>query len=152
MRCNETGLALIRTFEGYSATPYRCPAGVWTIGHGHTHGVTKDSPPVTEEIAERLLIQDVEVVEKDMKRLITRRLDDNQWSACVSWVFNIGAAKIRGTRTLTLLNGGHLMDFANALLLWDKAAGKVLPGLTRRRHAERALFIQPILVAGKDLA
>lgn len=141
VRCNEAGLQLIRDFEGLRLNPYQDSVGVWTIGYGSTRGVTKDSPPITEEIAERLLIQDVQMVEKDMARLVTRQLNDNQWAAVTSFFFNLGATKIRGTVTLDMLNKGNLHDFANRLLLWNKANGQVLPGLKRRREAERKLFL-----------
>jgi lysozyme len=146
MRCNEAGLNIIRKFEGLRLEPYRCPAGIWTIGYGHTKGVTKSSQPLTEEIAERLLIQDAEAIEKDMKWLITKELNANQWSACVSWFFNIGATKIRGSRTPSMLNRGDFMGFADALLTWNKSGGQELDGLTKRRQRVRALFLTPLLV------
>lgn len=144
MRCNEAGLQLIRRAEGLQLKAYRCPAGVMTIGYGHTRGV-KEGDTITEEIAERMLIQDVTAMEEEMRGLITKQLNDNQWSACVSWFFNFGATKIRASRTLSLLNRGLFMEFAEALLTWDKGGGVVLKGLTKRRWAERALFLKPVV-------
>ena len=86
-----------------------------------------------------------------MRGLIQKQLNDNQWAACVSWVYNFGATKIRGTRTLSLLNRGLFLEFAEALLTWDKAGGVKLPGLVRRRRAERALFLKSV-TAGKGPA
>ncbi len=144
MRCNEEGLNLIRNAEGLRLKPYQDSVGVWTIGYGETHGVTKDTPTINVEIAERMLMQRIEAVEAEMRGLIRRHLNDNQWSACVSWVYNLGPTKIRASRTLQLLNKGLLMEFAEALLTWNKAGGVVLPGLTKRRWAERKLFLKPV--------
>lgn len=143
MRCNEEGLDLIRRFEGLRLKADRCPAGVLTIGYGHTKGVNDDDA-ITVETAERLLLQDVTAVEEDMRGLIQRHLNDNQWSACVSWVYNLGATRIRASRTLSLLNRGLFPEFSSALLTWNKAGGRELPGLTRRREAERELFLRPV--------
>jgi len=152
MRCNEAGLQLIREFEGLKLKPYRCPAGVYTIGFGHTKGVTRFNGAITEEIAERLLLQDVAEVEAHIPRLVTVPLTGNQFSALVAFLFNIGPTKFRATTSQDLLNRGHYLEFADRLLIWNKAGGEVLPGLTKRRKAERTLFLKPEVVAGKDFA
>jgi lysozyme len=151
MRCNESGLSIIREFEGLRLKAYHCPAGVLTIGYGHTRGV-KQGDTVTEEIAERLLLQDVATVEAAIPRLITVPLNTNQFSAICAFLFNIGSDRLRGTRSQSVLNRGHYLEFADRLLIWNKANGKELSGLTRRRKAERELFLKPVLAGGKDFA
>ena len=151
MRCNEAGLSLIREFEGLRLTAYRCPAGVWTIGYGHTQGV-KDGDTTTEEAAERLMLQDVGEVERRLPRLVTVPLNTNQFSALCAFLFNVGCDKFRGTTSQAILNRGHYLEFADRLLIWNKANGKELSGLTRRRKAERDLFLMPVIAGGKDFA
>jgi lysozyme len=137
---NAAGLALIKSFEGFSSYPYRDSAGVWTIGYGHTKEVSTWSSPVTEEEAEDLLRADLADAEADVETQITAPLNDNQFAALVSLVFNVGTAPL--TRTLgTLLNSGDYTGAAGEFLKWDHAGGQVNAGLSRRRVAERELFL-----------
>lgn len=151
LRTTEEGLDLIRHFEGLELEPYQDAAGVWTVGFGHAGRDVRPGVRITVETAERLLLKDVAEAERGVNRLVRVPLNDNQFSALTSFVFNLGATRLRGTGTMLALNQGRHMEFADRLLLWDKAGGKVLRGLTRRREAERALFLRPVLVAGNDL-
>ena len=132
---NDAGLKLIESFEGLRLTAYQDSVGVWTIGYGHTKGV-KQGQTITQQQAERFLQQDLAVAEAAVNRL-GLTLSDNQFAALVSFTFNLGA----GNLTKLLKNG--LAAAADRILLFDHAGGKALPGLTRRRTAERALFLTP---------
>ena len=146
---NEQGLALIKEFEGCRLEAYLCPAGVPTIGYGHTK-TAKMGMVITEARAETLLRDDLKDAEAAVNRLVTTPINENQFSALVSFVFNIGASVALGgepgafdrSTLLSLLNANAEMDIvANQLLRWNKAGVRELPGLTRRRQAERALFL-----------
>lgn len=155
MKCNEEGLNLIRKFEGLRLKAYRCPAGILSVGYGHTGKDVQPNSVITEETAEVLLRQDVENAERSVYRLVYVPLNQNQFSALTSFVFNLGEGKLRGSRTISLLNarrpgGRNYLDFADAMLQWDKATVNgekvVLAGLTKRRQAEKALFLKPVLI------
>lgn len=140
MRINEKGLALIKEFEGCRLTAYRCPAGVWTIGYGHTQDV-KSGMAITKIDAERFLRQDIRRFEEAVTSLVKVPVTSNQFSALVSFAFNVGVNSLRTSTLLKKLNKGDLNGAANEFLRWNKAGGKELPGLTRRREAERKLFL-----------
>jgi len=138
---NAAGLRLIMSFESFSASPYQDEGGVWTIGYGHTQGVTRATPPVTEAEAEQLLRQDLKTAQESVARLVTAPLTDNQYAAVVSLVYNAGPEPLR--RTLgAKLNAGDA-SAAQEFLRWRLAGGMVSDGLVRRREAERALFRTP---------
>src|SRR5262245_6586870 len=88
-RTNDAGVALIKRYEGLSLKAYRCPAGALTIGYGHT-GDVEEGDVITEEAAEELLRQDLRVFETGVERFVTVKLNDNQFAALVSFVFNVG--------------------------------------------------------------
>ena len=91
------GLALIKKYEGFSAEPYQDVAGIWSIGYGHTDGVTADTHSIDESAAEELLKDDLEAAEQDIEDNITVDLTDNQFSALCSLVFNVGDAPLKMT-------------------------------------------------------
>lgn len=135
MSINEAGLNLIKEFEGLRLEAYLCPAGKWTIGYGTTMGVSRGMS-VTKETAERLLRTDVqrfEIVVHALRRAWT----ENEFSALVSFAYNCGASNLR-----TLCRERSSEQIADAMLLYNKADGKALAGLTRRRQAERELFLK----------
>jgi lysozyme len=141
---SQTCLNLVKQFEGLRLESYRCPAGVWTIGWGHTANVHAGMR-ITEERAEELLRGDIGQVESDLPPVIRVPLTQGQHDALVSLCFNLQG----GPRQLPyiaphLVAKIHQGDFAGAadeLLDINRADGQVLPGLTRRREAERALFV-----------
>lgn len=148
MKIGAAGLALIKSFEGLRLTAYLCPAGVPTIGYGHTgldvsHADVAAKWTITEAQAEEILRRDLGRFEKAVASCIARPLTQNQFDAMVSLAFNIGAAAFRGSSVVRRFNAGRTTEAADAFLLWNKAGGKVLPGLVRRREAERALFLKP---------
>lgn len=140
MRTSQRGLSLIKSFEGLRLLAYRDAIGVWTIGYGATRGV-KPGMSVTKEQAERMLLNDVQRFEPEVERLVKVPLAGNQWDALVSFTYNLGAANLESSTLLRLLNRGDYAGAAEQFPRWNKAGGKVLPGLVRRREAERALFL-----------
>ena len=132
---NQAGLQLIESFEGLRLQSYQDSVGVWTIGYGHTKGVTQGQT-ITQEQAQAFLQQDLGVAEGGVNAL-NQTLTDNQFAALVSFTFNLGAGN------LNKLFSHGLAAVPDRILLFDHAGGKQLPGLTRRRQAERALYLTP---------
>jgi lysozyme len=132
---NDAGLQLIESFEGLRLTSYQDSVGVWTIGYGHTQGV-RQGQTITQQQAQAFLQQDLGVAEAAVNRL-GLTLTDNQFAALVSFTFNLGAGNLN-----KLMKNG-LAAVPDRILLFDHAGGRALPGLTRRRQAERALYLTP---------
>ena len=135
---------LIRQFESLQLEAYLCPAHVWTIGWGHTAGV-RPGERITEDQAAALLQQDVAVVERDIPKVIHVPLTQGQWDALVSLCFNLkggalGLAKI-APKLVAKLNSGDAAGAADEMLDIDRSNGQVLAGLSRRREAERTVFV-----------
>ena len=139
MQVSEKGLALIRRFEGLRLAAYKCPAGVCTIGYGTTRGI-KMGMVITKAQAEALLADDVQRFVGHIEALVTAPLAQHQLDALASFVYNIGPGAFAGSTLLRLLNAGLTKEAAGQFPRWNKAAGAVLAGLTRRRAAERAMF------------
>lgn len=139
---SDKGIDLIKSFESFEPDWYRCPAGVETIGYGHARLKSDDFPtPVTQEFAIALLRQDVGKAERAVLRRVRIPLAQHQFDALVSLVYNIGEGQFSTSSLLRVLNEGNTLAAADQFLVWRKAGGKVLPGLERRRQAERALFL-----------
>lgn len=136
------GLELIKRFEGYVGTPYRDPVGVWTIGYGHTEGVSAGSPHLTEPEASRLLLADLDGVYARAVNETGIPLTQRQFDATVSFVYNLGVGMLDPIHTFGADLHAHLYTkAADSMLLYDMAGGKRLAGLTTRREAERRLFL-----------
>ena len=140
MRTSQRGLSLIKSFEGLRLLAYRDAVGVWTIGYGATRGV-KAGMSITQEQAERMLLNDVQRFEPEVERLVKVPLTGNQWDALVSFTYNLGAANLGSSTLLKLLNAGNYAGAAEQFPRWNKAGDQVLAGLTKRRAAERAMFL-----------
>lgn len=138
MTTSPTGIALIKRFEGLRTKPYLCPAGVPTVGYGHTKGVKLNGPAITEEEVDRLLAEDLKLYEKPVLEMVKVPINQNQFDALVSFAFNLGTAALRGSTLLKKLNAGQ--PCADEFDRWIYAGGKAMPGLVRRRAAERRLF------------
>ena len=139
MKTSQRGIDLIKQFEGVRLTAYKCPAGVYTIGYGHTRGV-KRGMKITEEEASAYLTADLRNSEKAVERYdVIYHWNQNEYDALVSFTFNCGATNLRA-----LLRNGrrNRSQIAATLPLYRKAGGKVLKGLERRRAAEKALFLE----------
>lgn len=141
MQLSDTGLELIKRFEGFSSAPYLCPAGVWTIGYGRTEGIHANTPPISEQVAEIYLREDVYEAENAVLDLVNIPLTQSQFDALVCLTFNIGAGHFKRSTLLKKLNGSDVESAANEFLRWIYASGKKLKGLEKRRKAERELFL-----------
>ena len=164
---NQAVLDLIKSFEGIldgnpatsNLDPYLDPVGIWTIGWGHAIVVGKDflrgkqnrakafalyPCGLTIPEAETLLRADVMDKCRDVDSLIKVSLNDNQYAAIVSFTFNLGVGNLKQSTLLKKLNAGDFEGAANEFRKWNKAGGRVLAGLTRRREAEAALFRRPV--------
>ncbi|HDR2478682.1 TPA: lysozyme [Enterobacter ludwigii] len=145
MQTSDKGIALIKQFEGCKLTAYQDSVGVWTIGYGWTQPV--DGKPIRagmtikQETAERLLKTGLVSYENDVSRLVKVDLTQGQFDALVSFTYNLGARSLSTSTLLRKLNAGDYAGASDEFLRWNKAGGKVLNGLTRRREAERALFL-----------
>lgn len=138
MKTSEQGINLIKEFEGLRLTAYKCPAGVYTIGYGHTRGV-KRGMKITEEQATAYLKTDIQASEKSVERWDSKyHWAQNEFDALVSFTFNCGATNLK-----SLLKNGQRSkaQIAATLPLYRKAGGKILKGLERRRAAEKKLFL-----------
>jgi len=137
---SEVGLDLIRDFEGRRLNAYQDAVGVWTIGYGHTR-TAYPGQRITEAGAVALLRSDVATFERAVSQAVQVPLTDNQYAALVSFAFNVGSSALNSSTLLRRLNAGDYGGAANELLRWNRAGGRELYGLTRRREAERALFL-----------
>lgn len=137
MRTSQTGINLIKQFEGCRLTAYKCAAGVWTIGYGHTAGV-KAGQKITQVQAESFLKNDLVKFEKLVEKYDSKyHWNQNQFDALVSFAFNVGSIyqlTANGTRSIKTI--------AEKMLQYNKVAGKTLSGLTKRRQAEQDLFLK----------
>lgn len=140
MKTGNKGIELIKHFEGCELEAYKCPAGVWTIGYGHIKGV-KEGMKITEMQAEEMLKSELHEYEGYINDYVTVPLNQNQFDAMVSWVYNLGGGNLRASTLLKVLNAGEYDGVPAQMLRWNKAGGKVLEGLTRRRQAEADLFV-----------
>ncbi|MEX5074866.1 lysozyme [Enterobacter cloacae] len=145
MQTSDKGIALIKEFEGCKLTAYQDSVGVWTIGYGWTQPVggkpIRAGMTIKQETAERLLKTGLVSYESDVCRLVKVGLTQGQFDALVSFTYNLGARSLSTSTLLRKLNTGDYAGAADEFLRWNKAGGKVLNGLTRRREAERALFL-----------
>lgn len=136
MKISTAGINLIKSFEGCRLTAYKCPAGVWTIGYGHTGSDVKEGLKITQAKATSLLKKDLERFEKNVSKYDAKyHFNQNQFDALVAFAFNIGSIDqltANGTRTIK--------QISEKMLAYNKAGGKVLAGLVRRRRAEQDLF------------
>jgi len=132
-------ISIIKKFEGLRLKAYLCPAGLWTIGYGHTKNVKKGDI-ITEYRADKFLLDDLMWVETTVNTLVKVLLTQNQYDALVSLVFNIGGLNFKKSTLLRELNMGNYDSASDQFLLWRKSEGKVLNGLERRRAEEKRLF------------
>ena len=140
MTINSEGVKLIKSFEGMELEAYLDAVDVWTIGYGHTK-TAEPGMHITEAQAEELLRQDLEEFEEAVTEAVQVSINPNQFSALVSFCFNLGAGSLFESTLLRLLNQGDFQGAADQFPRWNKAGGQVLEVLTRRRKAERALFL-----------
>ena len=145
---NSASLDLIKQFESLQLKPYLCPAGVPTIGYGTTvypdgHKVSIVDPGITEDQALSFLQHDVKRFAQAVQDSVAVVLNDNQFGALVSLIYNIGITAFKTSTLLKTLNVNNLTDAADQFLVWVYGGGQKLPGLVKRRKAERLLFLLP---------
>jgi lysozyme len=142
----DEGLDLIKLYEGYSSSPYLCPAQHWTIGYGAIWGmddtrVKEDHPDINEDQADYLLRRDVKKSEMAVIRHIRVPLEDGQFNALCSFVFNLGSGALQSSTLRRKINRGDYIGAADEFPRWVYAGGKKLKGLIRRREHERSMFM-----------
>lgn len=146
MKLNQLGIKLMHKFEGCVLKAYLCPAKVWTIGYGNTYyedgSKVKQGDVITQQRAEELFTN---ICNKDfvpkVKALLKKELNENQFSALVSFAYNVGIANLKTSTLLKMVNvNPNDPTIANQFMRWNKAAGKVLKGLTARREEEAKLY------------
>jgi len=142
MKIEKNGINLIKEFEGVRLAAYQDSVGVWTIGYGHTKGV-KEGDQLTREDAETILAEELDEYTKYVKKYVTVPLNQNQFDALVSWTYNLGPGNLRESTMLKVLNNGEYDKVPDEMKRWNRAGGKVLAGLVRRREAEAKLFSTP---------
>lgn len=145
MKASRSCIDLIKVSENFKAAPYRCPAGVPTIGYGSTRytdgtKVKMTDPPISEPQAVELMLANLGEYEAAVKRYVTVPLSQGQYDALVDFAYNAGAQNLRTSTLLRLLNAGDYAGAANQFKRWVFADGKKLNGLVTRRAAEAALF------------
>lgn len=141
LKLSDEGLRLIKRHEGCKLVAYKCPAGVWTIGYGHTRGVT-EGMTISQGIADKLLQEDVKPIE-DMINGVWVSLRQGQFDALVSFIFNLGEGAFnRSTLKKKILAGAPDEEIAAEFKKWNKAGGKVLDGLVKRREEEAAMWMK----------
>ena len=146
MKAGERGLALMKEFEGCKLAACQCPAGIWTIGIGSTHygdgtPVTKSRTLPTEKAAIALLAATIGQYEKAVNA-VDAELTQNEFDALVCLCYNIGVGNFSSSTLVKMLNAGEdKEEVAKQFVRWNKAGGKVMAGLTRRREAEAKLFL-----------
>lgn len=156
MRVNQKGIELIKEFEGFRSKAYKCPAGIWTVGYGHTSAAGEPKvgslTTVTKEEGERILRRDLNQFEDAVDDAVRVDLNSNQFSALVSFTYNVGEGAFRKSSVLKAVNAKQWDEVPRRMALWNKGGGRVLPGLVRRRAAEAALFMEPLGVGARKLA
>lgn len=140
MKTGPKGIALIKEFESVQLHAYKCPAGIWTIGAGHTGPDVSPGMVITEGQADEILAGDLHKFEKAVNSAVKVPLTQNQFDALVAFTFNVGEGNLKSSTLLKLLNEGKYQEVPAQMLRWNKAGGKELAGLTRRRKAEGDLF------------
>jgi len=136
---SSAGIDLIKKWEGFRSKAYLCPAQVWTIGYGHTK-TAKPGDSVTKLKAEQMLKQDLHIYEHAVRTIVKVPLNQNQFDALVSFCYNVGTNAFRNSTLVKQLNLKQYSTVRFQLSRWNKANGRILPGLVSRREDEGSLF------------
>ena len=155
MRLTNDGIKLLHTFEGCKLSAYLCPAAVplpkdkqfWTIGWGNTFyedgSAVKQGDVITQDRADELFLNVVNTFATGVRQLILQPISDNKFSALVSFAYNVGLANLKKSTLLRMVNSNPSdPTIRDQFMRWNKAGGKVLAGLTRRRSAEADLYFK----------
>ena len=139
MKISEEGISLIKHFEGCRLESYQDSVGIWTIGYGTIKGV-KEGDKINQDEAEHLLQEEMPEYEGYINDMVKVPLEQNQFDALCSWVFNLGPKNLQESTLLKLLNAGDYHTTPEQIKRWNKAGGVILGGLVKRREAEADLF------------
>ena len=139
MKVSQDCVDLVKFFEGFEGKAYLCPANVWTIGYGRTKDV-REGDIITEVQAERDLLEELEEFAEQVLNSVKVELTQNELDALTSWTYNLGVGNLQSSTLLKKLNAGDKNSVPSEMVRWNKAAGKVLAGLTKRREAEATLW------------
>jgi lysozyme len=147
MKLNKEGIKLMHDFEDCKLEAYLCPAKKWTIGWGNTFyedgKPVKQGDKITQERADQLFMIVAEDFAKRVRTLVKKTLTENQFSAIVCFTYNVGVANLSKSTLLKKVNVNPLdQSIKDEFMKWNKVAGKVLNGLTRRRKAEAELYFK----------
>lgn len=141
MKISKNGIDLIKGFELFVPTAYRCPAGELTIGYGHTGKDVKEGMVITKVQAEELLKKDLEEAENAVNRLVRASINKHQFDALVSFTFNVGEGNFKKSTLLRKVNRNpNERSIREEFARWTFAGGKSLPGLVKRRLSECELY------------
>ena len=143
MNISQNGIELIKKYEGCRLEAYKCPAGILTIGYGHTGSEVHLGQKITQEQAEKYLKQDITIHSNNVSRLVKAPLNQNQFDALVSFEYNVGYGNFASSTMLKLLNQKKYTEVAAQFGRWVYANKKILQGLVKRRAAEKELFVKP---------
>lgn len=146
MKVSAKCMAMIKHHEGVRLRPYKCPAGLWTVGVGHLIGDGKSLPDswnrsFTQEEVDAILAADLVRFERGVLRLCPTALTQGQFDALVSFSFNVGLGALQRSTLRMKTNRGDKTGAAKEFMKWTKGGGKVLPGLVKRRKDEAALYL-----------
>lgn len=141
MNISEKGIKLIKNFEGCRLEAYKCSAGIWTVGYGHTGSTVHQGLKISQSEADSLLKTDLIIHCNNVSKLVKVPLNQNQFDALVSLEYNIGYGNFSRSTLLKLLNTKNYKDAGEQFAVWRLGGGKILPGLVRRRKAEKDLFL-----------
>ena len=144
MNYSKNGLTLTESFEGVRLAAYQDVVGIWTIGYGHTKGVYAGMV-CSQAQAEQWLLEDVQECVDHINQIVTVKLTQDQFNALVDFSFNLGIGALERSTLLKMVNAGDFTDASKQFLLWDKAGGKVVEGLFKRREADETMFCEGIV-------
>ena len=154
-KISQHGLEKLKQWEGLKTKAYKDAGGVWTIGYGHTATAGEPKPRagmvITAAEAERILLKDLVQYEAAVENNVKVKLNDNQFAALVSFVYNIPLVSFKKSTLLKKLNAGNYDAVPTELMKWTKAGGKKLQGLVNRRRAEGYLWMEGAFVTSKDV-
>ena len=144
MVMSDDGVNFVKEFEHFYPKKYNDPIGLPTIGYGHlitkADGNKYNGVTLSEDEATELLKSDLQIAQNAVYRLVKVKLNQNQFDALVSWTFNLGEGNLQKSTLLKMLNIGDFNDVPDQMKSWNKAGGRVLPGLVRRRNSEANMF------------
>ena len=152
MKTSPRAVQFIKDHEGYRERAYQCASGVWTIGWGHTSDAkypVRKGMKITRATATAMLKHDIQEAEDAIDAVVRVPLNANQYGALVSLIFNIGVGAFRRSTLLRHLNNGDYERASREFGKWNRSDGRVLPGLSRRRAEEKALFMTPAALGDK---